>query len=317
MLSRRQFLSKTIGATASVGLFGAGIPRLHANPLGLPIGSQTYPHRALIRDGKFADLLNTFREIGVEKIELMSPLAWKEFAPLRDGRETKKIIADHGLQCESTQFRISELRKIRLPASPGRKTWGWKYMISAHLSGTVPKTLDDVKRAAEEYNKIAEVAAKADIQQGLHNEDTFENVILDGRRIYDMLFELLDPKLVKFEYQMSSLNSGMIGAEYFRKYPGRFVSMHLQDIDMNVLLDPPTPDGRRRHPQSPLGKGKYRLGEYLQSRKDRRGENVLRRADDGVHQGERVISKNTERVSLPEVCAVYPQHCVKDSSAAQ
>jgi sugar phosphate isomerase/epimerase len=255
MLSRRQFLSRTAAATAAVGLFGAGIPRLHANPLGLPIGSQTYPHRALIRDGKFADLLNTFREIGVEKIELMSPLAWKEFAPLRDGRETKKMIEDHGLKCESTQFRISELRENQAASIAWAHEMGLKYMIVPTLSGAVPKTSDDVKHAAEEYNNMAEVAAKAGIQQGLHNEDTFENVILDGRRVYDMLFELLDPKLVKFEFQMSALNSGMVGADYFRKYPGRFVSMHLQDIDMNAPLDPPTPDGHRRHPQAALGKG--------------------------------------------------------------
>ena len=30
--------------------------------------------------------------------------------------------------------------------------------------------MDDVKRAADEYNRIAAVAAKAGIQQGLHNE---------------------------------------------------------------------------------------------------------------------------------------------------
>jgi sugar phosphate isomerase/epimerase len=254
-LSRRQFLSRTAATVATVGLFDAGVTRLRANPLGLPIGSQTYPHRALIRDGKFADLLNTFRQIGVEKIELMSALAWKDFAPLRDGRQTKKIIEDHGLKCESTQFRIDELRQDQAASIAWAHDLGLKYMIVPTLSPTLPRTTDDVKRAAEEYNKIATVAMKAGIQQGLHNEETFENVMIDGRRVYDMLFELLDPKLVKFEFQMSSLNSGMVGADYFRKYPGRFVSMHLQDIDRNAPLDPPTQDGRRRYPQAPLGKG--------------------------------------------------------------
>ena len=27
---------------------------LQANPLGLPIGSQTYPHRQMIKDGQFS-----------------------------------------------------------------------------------------------------------------------------------------------------------------------------------------------------------------------------------------------------------------------
>jgi hypothetical protein len=55
--------------------------------------------------------------------------------------------------------------------------------------------MDDVKRAADEYNKIGERSAKAGIQQGLHNEE-FECTTVDGKRTYDVLLELLDPRLV-------------------------------------------------------------------------------------------------------------------------
>jgi sugar phosphate isomerase/epimerase len=64
------------------------------------------------------------------------------------------------------------------------------------------------------------------------------------------LFHLLDPKLVKYQFQMSTITSGLIAAEYFLKYPGRFLSMHLQDVNMNV----PIPAGGRR-PQVALGEG--------------------------------------------------------------
>src|SRR6266849_5248545 len=40
--------------------------------------------------------------------------------------------------------------------------------------------------------------------------------------------ELLDPKLVKFQFQVSEIRHGYDAAEYFTKYPGRFVSMHVQ-----------------------------------------------------------------------------------------
>ena len=97
-----------------------------------------------------------------------------------------------------------------------------------------------MKKAADEYNKIAAVAAKADIQQGLHNEG-FELSMVDGKRTYDLLFDLLDPKLVKFQFQMSTITAGLVGAEYFLKYPGRFNSMHLQDVDMNAPVPAPSP----------------------------------------------------------------------------
>jgi sugar phosphate isomerase/epimerase len=43
-----------------------------------------------------------------------------------------------------------------------------------------------------------------------------------------LLLELLDPKLVKFQFQVSTISRGYDAAEYFTKYPGRFFSMHVQ-----------------------------------------------------------------------------------------
>src|SRR5256885_8883163 len=77
------------------------------------------------------------------------------------------------------------------------KDVGITQMITASLGGGSTPTMDDVKKAADEYNKIAAVAAKAGIQQGLHNEG-FEVSMVDGERTYDVLMRLLDPALVKF-----------------------------------------------------------------------------------------------------------------------
>jgi sugar phosphate isomerase/epimerase len=87
--------------------------------------------------------------------------------------------------------------------------------------------MDDVKRAADEYNKMAAQAAQAGIQQGLHNEE-FELTMVDGKRTYDLLFDLLDRRLVKFQFQVSTISRGYDAAKYFTKYPGRFISMHVQ-----------------------------------------------------------------------------------------
>ena len=112
-ISRREFF-KQAGADAAVAGFlvsGAAVA-LKANPLGLPIGSQTYPHRAMISEGNFPGLLKTLADIGVQRIELCSALGYKEFASLADGKQVSKIIADHGLRCESAHFSMRELREI-------------------------------------------------------------------------------------------------------------------------------------------------------------------------------------------------------------
>jgi len=42
------------------------------------------------------------------------------------------------------------------------------------------------------------------------------------------LFDPLDAKLVKFQFQVASIRRGYDAAEYFTKYSGRFISMHVQ-----------------------------------------------------------------------------------------
>src|SRR5205085_10159838 len=143
------------------------------------------------------------------------------------GSELKQMISDAGLSCVSSHFTIEELRKNQEDRIAWAKDVGLTQMLVPSLGGPKNPTMDDVKRAADEYNKMGERAAQAGIQQGLHNED-FELSTVDGKRTYDVLFELLDPKMVKFQFQVSTISRGYDAAEYFTKYPGRFISMHAQ-----------------------------------------------------------------------------------------
>jgi sugar phosphate isomerase/epimerase len=129
--------------------------------------------------------------------------------------------------CVSSHFTIEELRENQEGRIAWAKDVGLTQMLVPTLNGPKHPTMDDVKRAADEYNKIGERARKADIQQGLHNED-FELTVVDGKRTYDLLLEFLDPALVKFQFQISTISRGYQAAEYFTKYPGRFISMHVQ-----------------------------------------------------------------------------------------
>src|SRR5262249_23617436 len=153
-----------------------------------------------------------------------------DFAGLTNGAEVKKAIAAHGLRCISCHFGMRELREGQEKSLAWAHDVGITQIITASLGGGRTPTMDDVKRAADEYNKIAAVTKKAGLEQGLHNEG-FETSTVDGQRTYDVLFTLLDPALVKFQFQMSTIAQGFDAAEYFTKYPGRFYSMHLQDWD--------------------------------------------------------------------------------------
>jgi sugar phosphate isomerase/epimerase len=229
-ISRREFFKKASTNAAVAGFLGAGGRVLRANPLGLPIGCQTWPVRAMIAKD-FPGTLKQLAEAGFQTIELCSPVGYADsgFAGIGkySGAELRRILGDAGLTCISSHFGIEELRKNQEDRVAWAKDVGLTQMIVPSLEGPRNPTLDDVKRAADEYNRMGEKAAAAGIQQGLHNEE-FELSKVDGQRTYDLLFELLDAKLVKFQFQVSTISAGYDAAEYFTKYPGRFISMHVQ-----------------------------------------------------------------------------------------
>jgi sugar phosphate isomerase/epimerase len=229
-ISRRDFLKNAATNAAAAGLLGAGALELRANPLGLPIGCQTWPVRDMIAKD-FPGTIKQLADAGFQAIELCSPVGYADngFGGLAkySGAELRKILADAGVTCVSSHFGMEELRKDQAGRIAWAKDVGLTQMLVATLSGPEKPTMDDVKRAADEYNKMGEQAAKAGIQQGLHNEG-FELSMVNGKRTYDLLFELLEPKLVNFQFQVSTISRGYDAAEYFTKYPGRFISMHVQ-----------------------------------------------------------------------------------------
>ena len=261
-MSRREFMKRSAIGAGSAGLLAASAARLAANPLGLPIGSQVWPLRSMLND--FPAFIKMIAGIGVTRLELCSPIGYgAEFSSLANGKEVRRILADQGLRAESSHFTMGELRKSQEKSIEWAKEIGITQMITASLgdgNGGDKPTLDQVKRAANEYNQIAARAEKAGMQQGLHNEG-FELSMVDGKRTYDLLFDLLDPKLVKFQFQMSTITAGLVGAEYFLKHPGRFNSMHLQDVDMGTSASTLPPAGAPaarhggRNQQVALGKG--------------------------------------------------------------
>jgi len=229
-ISRREFFKKSATGAAVAGALSAGALELGANPLGLPIGCQTWPVRKMIAED-FPGTIKQLAQAGFQTIELCSPVGYADssFAGLAKykGAELRKMLGDLGVKCISSHFGIKEVRENQADRIAWASDVGLTQMIVPSLEGSRNPTMDDVKRAADEYNKMGERAAQAGIQQGLHNE-FFELTMVDGKRTYDLLLGLLDPKFVKFQFQISTISKGYDAAEYFTKYPGRFFSMHVQ-----------------------------------------------------------------------------------------
>lgn len=263
--SRRAFMKR---AAVAAGLTSSVAGRLvTAAPFGWPIGCQTFPYGKRI-DEDFPGTMKMLADAGIQSIELCSPWYSEHnfgFGSLNKitAAEFKRVVADAGLTCISSHVDMTELRGEKLPwLIDWARERGLTQILVPSLDGPRNPTMDQVKALADEYNRIAAVTAKAGLQQGMHHEG-FENSMVDGRRVFDVLFDLLDPTLVKFQFQMSTVTSGMIAEEYFTKHPGRFISMHLQDVDLTAPAPPPAPAGASgggrgrggQRPTRPIGQG--------------------------------------------------------------
>jgi sugar phosphate isomerase/epimerase len=220
-ISRRQWL-----AGSALGLAAA----LRADPLGMPIGCQVYPVReALGKD--FPGTLKTLRGIGYRTIEMCSPPGYRaEFAPLVKlaGPEMRQIIEDAGLRCESCHYTPAEFKNNLAERIEFAKALGLRQMVLSTFGVPATAPLSDWTRAAEDLNRAGEQVQKAGLVLGFHNHN-FEFAKIDDVLIYDHLMSKLDPKLVGMQFQVAVISIGYEAAKYLRKYPGRFLSLHLAD----------------------------------------------------------------------------------------
>lgn len=228
-VSRRRFLGTSMMGVAA-GYLSAGALELGADPLGLPIGFQVYPVRQQI-EKDFPGTLKEFAAVGYRACEMCSPRGYSDFGSLAGTKasEIRRIIQDAGLLCESSHFTFQELKKD-LPGSLAyAKELGLKQVIISSLG--LPRegaTMDAWRGAAAESNKMGVEAQKAGLQLGFHNH-AMEFEKIDGALIYDELMKTFDPKLVKMQFQVSVISQGYKAADFFKKHPGRFISIHLQD----------------------------------------------------------------------------------------
>lgn len=263
-ISRREFLETSAKGAALAGVLATGAVRLNANPLGLPIGSQTYPHRQMIAEGKFVDLLKQLKSIGVDQIELCGFLGgafYPEYKSLmNDPKTVRKMVEDNGLKAISCHFMFTELRDNLQRAIAWSKDLGLEQIMVPTIKSATPGTpttgtLEEAKQLVDQFHKMAAEIVKNGMRAGAHNE-AFDLVKLpDGTFIYDHVIQMTDPKLIGFQFQMSTYNVGMVATEYFKKYPGRFFSMHVQDLDIKAGRQPVVNGRGGGYAQTAVGKG--------------------------------------------------------------
>jgi sugar phosphate isomerase/epimerase len=111
------------------------------------------------------------------------------------------------------------------------KGMGQDYVVVPWMDNKYYGTLDALKATCNSLNKAGEIAKKYKLRMGYHNH-AFEFTEVGGKLVYDVMLELLDPKLVAMELDLFwVVNAGKNPFAYFQKYPGRFELWHVKDMD--------------------------------------------------------------------------------------
>ena len=230
--TRRNFLKTSGAALGSVAL-------LSQFPFGLTscsnalksFGFQVWTIRQkLVAD--FPGTLKMMAGFGYKEVEMCSPLGYSRagFEPLNkmSGTEMRKIIEDNGLICRSSHYGMGELRESLDNRIEWSQQMGITQIVAASFGLGKDGSVDEFRKAADELNEIGAKTKTAGIQMVFHNHHgEFEK--RGDELIYDALLDQFDPDLVKMQFQVAVVNVGYKAADYFRNYPGRFISAHLAD----------------------------------------------------------------------------------------
>jgi len=235
--SRRKFIQNT-----GMAILGMGIaPKVlwSKNTIAdasIKIGIQLYA----VRDNMFKDPLGTLKalsKMGYQYIEHANYSKRKlyGYSPI----EFKKIISDLGMQMPSghTALNANHWNTTKKDFTDAWKytiddavTLGQDYVISPSIDENVRTSYDALMHQLELFNLSGELCLESGMQFGYHNHN-FEFIEkVNGQLIYDIILKETDPELVIHQLDFGNMfGIGARGMDWIKKYPGRFVSVHVKD----------------------------------------------------------------------------------------
>jgi len=238
MISRKTFIKQAGLLTAATFLS----PSFSFNSfkLNYKLGLQLYTIREAISNN-LRDTLQRIASFGYEEVEIygFKDAQYYGVSP----RVVKQMLDDYNLTTSSGHY---DLNKFMLEGSTnddlkryvdecieGAHALKQSYIVWPWLDPQ-SRTIEKFKLVAEKLNLIGEQLKKANLQVAYHNHD-FEFVDYEGENGYAILLNETDPALVKMQLDLYWIahSSKLTAHDYFVRYPGRFVSLHLKDMNKN------------------------------------------------------------------------------------
>jgi sugar phosphate isomerase/epimerase len=259
--SRRTFVKSS--AMAFIG--AAILPRsvFASGTQKATVGIQLYS----VRDDMKSDPKGSLRKLADMGYKVVEHAGYADrkfygFAP----SEFKKILADLGLTMYSghVDFGMQAWDESKKDFTDKWKQtvedaafMGQKFVITPELAENAQKDYDTLLKLIELWNKCGEYCQKHGMEFGYH-DDFNVDVVMNDMKLFDIIMKYSDPKRSIHQFDIANLYNaaGTNPMDVIKKYPGRFVTLHVKDVLKEKDKD-------NRHDSTILGKGVLNVKEVL------------------------------------------------------
>ena len=253
--SRRSFLRNSAMGLGAIAFASPAMQALAAAKYKKLVGVQLYSIREDMRKDP-QGTLNALAEMGYKYVEHANYIGRKFYG--WEAKEFKKRLDDLGIKMPSGH---TVMGKPHWDDAKNDFTDLWKYtvedaavmgqelVISPSIDMGIRKDKNLLLKYMDIFNKSGELCQKSGMRFGYHNHDFVFSEKLEGELLYDIMLNNTDPTLVAQQLDIGNMiNGGGVPAEVMKKFPGRFVSMHVKD-------EVPSSAGHEKFESTVLGKG--------------------------------------------------------------
>ena len=107
---------------------------------------------------------------------------------------------------------------------------GQQYVISPSMDQSVRTNYDEMLRFLDLFNRCGELCQKSGMKFGYHNHSFEFSQKLNDTKVFDIMMQRMDPKLVVMQLDIGNMYiAGAKALDILGQYPGRFEMMHVKD----------------------------------------------------------------------------------------
>lgn len=219
------------------------------------IGVQAYTYRNSFPTG-VATVLDTIKALGITEMEGPNP---KNISP----EAFKKMLDERHITMPSIGVDYGLITKDPGSVVKQAKFWGAKYVMVAWIPHGKTFTIDDAKKAVEDFNRVGKILKENGITLCYHDHG-YEFGSYGEGTLFDYLAQHTNPNYVSFEMDiMWTFHGGADPAKLLYKYRGRWKLVHLKDIRKGVPND--LTGGTDTHNDVAVGTGQLNYPEIIRA----------------------------------------------------